>query len=48
MEEDGQPKKVRLRSSLLLALKVNVECVIQSNILIRANTNDMTRTLGDA
>jgi hypothetical protein len=37
MEDDGQPKKVRIIALWLLAVKVNVECVIQSNILIPAD-----------
>jgi hypothetical protein len=55
MEEDGQPKKVRLLSALLLALKVNVECVIQTNTRIRARRDlvslllcsQESHTLGD-
>jgi hypothetical protein len=53
MEEDGQPKKVRILSSLLLALKVKAGCLIQSNIRIRADeilsrySVAKTHTLGD-
>jgi hypothetical protein len=53
MEDDGVPKKVRLLASFLPALKSNVDFVIQSNIVIRADeilcrySVAKTHTLGD-
>jgi hypothetical protein len=53
MEDDGVPKKVRLLASFSPALKLNVDFVIQSNIMIRADeilsrySVAKTHTLGD-